>query len=190
MQGLSPSKLAGLVPRRGRPLGPDWLPLQGGGTQGQWAEEYLRLEESEGAEGNMSGGTSTCSGPGEASDLKFPVGTRLREPLTEARFQQIFGVAAQEPELPAESRVPRLCRLWRRRVRACSGAGAWRLLLARLPPLRWLPHYRWRAWLLGDAVAGVTVGVVHVPQGESQSGRAQASEGFVEEAWAGVSWSL
>uniref|UniRef100_A0A286XXB2 Solute carrier family 26 member 10 n=1 Tax=Cavia porcellus TaxID=10141 RepID=A0A286XXB2_CAVPO len=119
----------------------------------------------EGAEGNMSGGTSTCSGPGEASDLKFPVGTRLREPLTEARFQQIFGVAAQEPELPAESRVPRLCRLWRRRVRACSGAGAWRLLLARLPPLRWLPHYRWRAWLLGDAVAGVTVGVVHVPQG-------------------------
>ncbi|XP_063111092.1 solute carrier family 26 member 10 isoform X2 [Cavia porcellus] len=113
----------------------------------------------------MSGGTSTCSGPGEASDLKFPVGTRLREPLTEARFQQIFGVAAQEPELPAESRVPRLCRLWRRRVRACSGAGAWRLLLARLPPLRWLPHYRWRAWLLGDAVAGVTVGVVHVPQG-------------------------
>lgn len=40
------------------------------------------------------------------------------------------------------------------------------MLLARLPPLRWLPHYRWRAWLLGDAVAGVTVGVVHVPQGE------------------------
>ncbi|EFB28888.1 hypothetical protein PANDA_004130, partial [Ailuropoda melanoleuca] len=39
------------------------------------------------------------------------------------------------------------------------------LLLARLPPLRWLPHYRWRAWLLGDALAGVTVGIVHVPQG-------------------------
>ena len=38
--------------------------------------------------------------------------------------------------------------------------------MARLPPLRWLPHYRWRAWLLGDAVAGLTVGIVHVPQGE------------------------
>lgn len=41
------------------------------------------------------------------------------------------------------------------------------MLLARLPPLRWLPQYRWRAWLLGDAVAGITVGVVHVPQGKS-----------------------
>ncbi|XP_012933742.1 solute carrier family 26 member 10 isoform X1 [Heterocephalus glaber] len=115
----------------------------------------------------MSGlpGTSTCSGPGKDSDLKSPLGTRLREPLTEARFQQLFGGAEQEPEPPAEPCVPKLCRLWRLWARACSGPGAWRLLLARLPPLCWLPHYRWRAWLLGDVVAGVTVGVVHVPQG-------------------------
>ncbi|XP_014699509.1 solute carrier family 26 member 10 isoform X1 [Equus asinus] len=115
----------------------------------------------------MSGllGARTCPGPGEASDLKSPRGARFREPLTEARFQQLFGDAEQEPELLAESRLSLLCRLWRRRARACSGPGAWRLLLARLPPLRWLPHYRWRAWLLGDAVAGVTVGIVHVPQG-------------------------
>ncbi|XP_070477990.1 solute carrier family 26 member 10 isoform X1 [Equus przewalskii] len=115
----------------------------------------------------MSGllGARTCPGPGEASDLKSPQGARFREPLTEARFQQLFGDAEQEPELLAESRLSLLCRLWRRRARACSGPGAWRLLLARLPPLRWLPHYRWRAWLLGDAVAGVTVGIVHVPQG-------------------------
>ncbi|XP_013376361.1 PREDICTED: solute carrier family 26 member 10 isoform X2 [Chinchilla lanigera] len=115
----------------------------------------------------MSGlpGASPCSAPGEAADVKSPLATGLREPLTEARFQQLFGVAEQEPELPAERRVPQLCGLWRRRARACSWPGAWRLLLARLPPLRWLPRYRWRAWLLGDAVAGVTVGVVHVPQG-------------------------
>ncbi|XP_062932389.1 solute carrier family 26 member 10-like [Cynocephalus volans] len=115
----------------------------------------------------MSGllGVRTCPGPGETSDLKSLLGTRLREPLTEARFQQLFGSAEQEPGLPAETRLPRLWRLWRRRAGACSGPGAWRLLLARLPPLRWLPHYRWRAWLLGDAVAGVTVGIVHVPQG-------------------------
>ncbi|KAM5287932.1 LOW QUALITY PROTEIN: solute carrier family 26 member 10-like [Ctenodactylus gundi] len=113
----------------------------------------------------MSGlpGTRTCSGLGETSDLKSPLGTRLREPLTEARFRQLFGGA--EGELPAEPRLARLRRLWRQWARACSGPEAWRLLQARLPPLRWLSHYRWRAWLLGDAVAGVTVGIVHVPQG-------------------------
>ncbi|XP_066865725.1 solute carrier family 26 member 10-like isoform X3 [Kogia breviceps] len=115
----------------------------------------------------MSGlpGASTCPGPGEASDLKSPLGAKFREPLTEARFQQLFGDAEQEPELLAEPRWSRLRRLWRGPARACSGPGPWPLLRARLPPLRWLPHYRWRAWLLGDAVAGVTVGVVHVPQG-------------------------
>ncbi|XP_008575642.1 PREDICTED: solute carrier family 26 member 10 [Galeopterus variegatus] len=115
----------------------------------------------------MSGllGVRTCPGPGETSDLKSLLGTRFREPLTEARFQQLFGSAEQEPGLPAEPHLPRLWGLWGRRAGPCSGPGAWRLLLARLPPLRWLPHYRWRAWLLGDAVAGVTVGIVHVPQG-------------------------
>ncbi|XP_011918679.1 PREDICTED: solute carrier family 26 member 10 isoform X5 [Cercocebus atys] len=115
----------------------------------------------------MSGiqGTRTHPGAGDTSDLKYPLGTRLREALTEARFHQLFGGEEQEPELPAERRFPRLFGLWRLRARACSGTGAWRLLQARLPPLHWLPHYRWRAWLLGDAVAGVTVGIVHVPQG-------------------------
>lgn len=116
--------------------------------------------------GKMSGllGARTCLSPVEASNFKSPLGAKNREPLTEARFQQLFGGAEQETELLAEPRWSRLCSLLRRR--ACSGPGAWRLLLARLPPLRWLPRYRWRAWLLGDAVAGVTVGIVHVPQGE------------------------
>ncbi|XP_047642999.1 solute carrier family 26 member 10-like [Phacochoerus africanus] len=116
----------------------------------------------------MSGlrSTRTCPGLGEASDLKYPLGSKFREPLTQARFQQLFGDAEQDSELHAEPCWSRLRRQWRRRrASACSGPGAWRLLLARLPPLRWLPHYRWRAWLLGDAVAGVTVGIVHVPQG-------------------------
>nr|XP_021513322.1 solute carrier family 26 member 10 isoform X2 [Meriones unguiculatus] len=109
--------------------------------------------------------SGTCAGPEEVSDLQSPLSSRFREPLTHARFQELFGGAEPEPELPPEPGLPWLCRLWRRRARACSGPGAWRVLLARLPPLHWLPHYRWRAWLLGDAVAGVTVGVVHVPQG-------------------------
>ncbi|XP_077769690.1 solute carrier family 26 member 10-like isoform X1 [Canis aureus] len=121
----------------------------------------------------MSGlpGAGTCPGLGETSDLKSPLGAKFREPLTEARFQQLFGDAEPEPELPAEPRGSRPCGRWARwarrarRAGARSGPGAGRLLRARLPPLRWLPRYRWRAWLLGDAVAGVTVGIVHVPQG-------------------------
>ncbi|XP_006859662.1 PREDICTED: solute carrier family 26 member 10 [Chrysochloris asiatica] len=115
----------------------------------------------------MSGflGAGNGPGPGEVSDLRSPVGTGFRKPLTEARFRQLFGDAEEEPDLPVEPGLSGLLRLWRLRARACSGSGAWRQLLARLPPLRWLPRYHWRAWLLGDAVAGVTVGIVHVPQG-------------------------
>ncbi|XP_031205084.1 solute carrier family 26 member 10 [Mastomys coucha] len=118
----------------------------------------------QGAKDKMSGplASGACSDPEEASDVKSPLSSRFREPLTHARFQELFGGAEQEPELPAEPCLPWLRR---RRADACSGPGAWRMLLARLPPLRWLPQYRWRAWLLGDAVAGITVGVVHVPQG-------------------------
>ncbi|XP_075407496.1 solute carrier family 26 member 10-like isoform X2 [Tenrec ecaudatus] len=115
----------------------------------------------------MSGllGASTCPGAGEVSDLRSSLGPGFRKPLTEAGFRQLFGDAEEEPVLPTESRWSPWLRLWRRRAGACSGSWARRMLLARLPPLRWLPGYRWRAWLLGDAVAGVTVGVVHVPQG-------------------------
>ncbi|KAM4881840.1 solute carrier family 26 member 10-like [Thomomys bottae] len=115
----------------------------------------------------MSGlrSSRTSSGSGEASHLKSPLDTKTRQPLTETGFQQLFRDAEPEPELPAEPRLSRLCRLWRRPAGTCSWLGAWRLLQARLPVLCWLPRYRWRAWMLGDAVAGVTVGVVHVPQG-------------------------
>uniref|UniRef100_A0A8C9NYJ8 SLC26A/SulP transporter domain-containing protein n=1 Tax=Spermophilus dauricus TaxID=99837 RepID=A0A8C9NYJ8_SPEDA len=59
----------------------------------------------------MSGllGARTCSSPGEASDLKYPLGTRLREPLTEARFQQLFGDEEQVQELPTEPRGGGCC---------------------------------------------------------------------------------
>ncbi|XP_049739649.1 solute carrier family 26 member 10-like isoform X2 [Elephas maximus indicus] len=119
------------------------------------------------AKGRMSGilGSKNCPGQGEVSGLRSPLGTGFRKPLTEDQFRQLFGDAEEESELSAEHSLSGLLRLWRRRARACSRSGAWRLLLGRLPPLSWLPSYRWRAWLLGDAVAGVTVGIVHVPQG-------------------------
>nr|BAC35076.1 unnamed protein product [Mus musculus] len=75
----------------------------------------------------MSGplASGTCSDPEEVSDLKSPLSSRFREPLTHARFQELFGGAEPEPELPAEPCLPCLCRLRRRRASACSGPGAW-----------------------------------------------------------------
>ncbi|XP_043823164.1 solute carrier family 26 member 10-like isoform X2 [Dromiciops gliroides] len=116
----------------------------------------------------MSESSSTVSSPvlGEESDPVTSPGSEavsgVLSPLTEALFQRHFGGAEQSLDpLPDQ-----LLRGFRDKlVRICSRREAWRLLRARFPPLTWLPWYRWRTWLLGDAVAGVTVGVVHVPQG-------------------------
>lgn len=37
-------------------------------------------------------------------------------------------------------------------------------LLGFFPILKWLPHYKLREWLLGDAMSGVIVGILLVPQ--------------------------
>uniref|UniRef100_A0A8D3BZD3 Solute carrier family 26 member 10 n=1 Tax=Scophthalmus maximus TaxID=52904 RepID=A0A8D3BZD3_SCOMX len=39
------------------------------------------------------------------------------------------------------------------------------LLRDRVPIVQWLPRYRLRKWILGDTVAGLTVGILHIPQG-------------------------
>lgn len=38
-------------------------------------------------------------------------------------------------------------------------------LLSVVPALRWVPTYRVRDQLLGDVIAGITVAVMHIPQG-------------------------
>lgn len=39
---------------------------------------------------------------------------------------------------------------------------AW--LIGRVPIVRWLPHYDWRRWTIWDLIAGLTVGLMLVPQ--------------------------
>lgn len=48
----------------------------------------------------------------------------------------------------------------------CSHAGVWKAVKGRLPFLDWLPKYNPRHALLGDLIAGITVGVMSIPQGE------------------------
>ena len=50
-------------------------------------------------------------------------------------------------------------------VAQCSGAGLLRWARALVPILSWLPAYRWRENMLSDLVAGLTVAVMHIPQG-------------------------
>ncbi|KAJ8394019.1 hypothetical protein AAFF_G00053630 [Aldrovandia affinis] len=47
---------------------------------------------------------------------------------------------------------------------ACSTGRAKNLVLGFFPILSWLPRYRFRDWLLGDAMSGLIVGILLVPQ--------------------------
>uniref|UniRef100_F1L6E5 Sulfate permease family protein 3 n=1 Tax=Ascaris suum TaxID=6253 RepID=F1L6E5_ASCSU len=40
-----------------------------------------------------------------------------------------------------------------------------RFLVSFVPIIEWLPQYSWKRNLLGDFMAGITVGIMHVPQG-------------------------
>ncbi|XP_051865496.1 solute carrier family 26 member 10 [Pristis pectinata] len=54
-----------------------------------------------------------------------------------------------------------------RRSCACSGNAGKRFWRKRLPFLTWLPRYKVKRWLIGDIIAGLTVGIIHIPQGMS-----------------------
>lgn len=47
----------------------------------------------------------------------------------------------------------------------CSGERLKRFFLNRLPFIGIMKNYKVREWLLGDIVAGLTVGIMHLPQG-------------------------
>nr|XP_033794026.1 solute carrier family 26 member 10 [Geotrypetes seraphini] len=82
-----------------------------------------------------------------------------RNIYTEEQFQRIYG-AAEDLEKPLANLKERL----KRRCK-CSCRDACQLLRARLPIVDWIPRYKLKKWLLGDFIAGLTVGIIHIPQG-------------------------
>lgn len=47
---------------------------------------------------------------------------------------------------------------------SCTPEKAKSKILAFIPILKWLPHYKLKAWILGDVMSGLIVGVLLVPQ--------------------------
>ncbi|XP_067880796.1 solute carrier family 26 member 10 isoform X3 [Heterodontus francisci] len=82
-----------------------------------------------------------------------------RSIYTEDQFDQSFSRSKEE-----EKSVKSL-RQMARRIFACSGNAWKRFLKERLPCLTWLPRYKIKRWLIADIIAGLTVGIIHIPQG-------------------------
>ncbi|XP_039188662.1 solute carrier family 26 member 10-like isoform X2 [Crotalus tigris] len=79
---------------------------------------------------------------------------------TQENFQQVYGVPLEQ-----ESSLARMVKGRLSRCCHCSKAAALHLFRSRMPIANWLPKYQPKKWLLGDLVAGLTVGVIHIPQG-------------------------
>ncbi|XP_056305744.1 solute carrier family 26 member 10 [Danio aesculapii] len=81
-----------------------------------------------------------------------------RNIYTEDRFRQTYGTEDQSGGRERlRDRLAQRC--------SCSQVECVHLLHKRLPVCSWLPKYKLRKWLLGDIIAGLTVGIVHIPQG-------------------------
>ncbi|KAK9954157.1 hypothetical protein ABG768_016252 [Culter alburnus] len=81
-----------------------------------------------------------------------------RNIYTEDRFRQTYGTEAQSRGRERlRDRLAQRC--------SCSQVECVHLLKKRLPVCSWLPKYKLKKWLLGDIIAGLTVGIVHIPQG-------------------------
>ncbi|KAI1892239.1 hypothetical protein AGOR_G00131310 [Albula goreensis] len=81
-----------------------------------------------------------------------------RNIFTEDRFKQSYGTGVKTGEGERlRDKVFKRCR--------CSQSAFLHLLKERVPIFNWLPRYRLKKWILGDTVAGLTVGILHIPQG-------------------------
>ena len=48
----------------------------------------------------------------------------------------------------------------------CTRESLWQIAKAKLPILSWLIGYDFKNWLVGDLIAGITIAIFHIPQGQ------------------------
>nr|XP_015823359.2 solute carrier family 26 member 10 isoform X2 [Nothobranchius furzeri] len=81
-----------------------------------------------------------------------------RNIYSEDRFKQAYGSEDDtRGSLRLRDKLAGTCR--------CSKQACLHLAKERVPIFSWLPRYRLKKWILGDTVAGLTVGILHIPQG-------------------------
>uniref|UniRef100_A0A668SXL7 STAS domain-containing protein n=1 Tax=Oreochromis aureus TaxID=47969 RepID=A0A668SXL7_OREAU len=81
-----------------------------------------------------------------------------RSIYTEDRFKQAYGSDDNASgSLRLREKLAGRCR--------CSKRACLHLLRERVPIFSWLPRYKLKKWILGDTIAGLTVGILHIPQG-------------------------
>ncbi|XP_041654280.1 solute carrier family 26 member 10 [Cheilinus undulatus] len=81
-----------------------------------------------------------------------------RNIYTEDRFKQAYGSDdSASGSLRLREKLAGRC--------MCSKRACLHLLKERIPIFSWLPRYRLKKWILGDTIAGLTVGILHIPQG-------------------------
>ncbi|KAI1707380.1 sulfate permease family domain-containing protein [Ditylenchus destructor] len=76
--------------------------------------------------------------------------------LNQEQFDEIF---QYKPAPPFRFHLRRHCRCF------LSPQNCFNFILSFFPVLQWLPDYSWKNNIVGDFVAGITVGIIHVPQG-------------------------
>nr|7V73_A Chain A, Prestin [Homo sapiens]7V74_A Chain A, prestin [Homo sapiens]7V75_A Chain A, prestin [Homo sapiens] len=77
----------------------------------------------------------------------------------------VYSQELLEEELEKKDRVPKTLGDKLKKSFRCSPKKAKNLLLSFFPILEWLPKYNLKEWLLGDLIAGLTVGSLQIPQG-------------------------
>uniref|UniRef100_A0A183BN78 STAS domain-containing protein n=1 Tax=Globodera pallida TaxID=36090 RepID=A0A183BN78_GLOPA len=90
-----------------------------------------------------------------------------RPPMNQDEFDHRFAYRGPEQFSDEGDDLCRQTRkLLRHYYRPCTSPHAFlHFILRFIPILNWLPAYKWRQCLLADAIGGLTVGIMHVPQG-------------------------
>ncbi|XP_055336056.1 sulfate transporter-like [Paramacrobiotus metropolitanus] len=84
-------------------------------------------------------------------------------------FDTTYGLCAPGPPLTPWDDIKRIARKKWRRKKATSGrcdrVCMYNVMVKWFPIIDWLGKYKWREYLVTDVIAGLTVGVLNVPQG-------------------------
>uniref|UniRef100_T1J0G6 STAS domain-containing protein n=1 Tax=Strigamia maritima TaxID=126957 RepID=T1J0G6_STRMM len=80
-----------------------------------------------------------------------------RPAFTQASFNEAFQYVEDKPS----DCCPTQCECMLR----CSPRCVWRFVKSRIPMLEWIQYYNIRSNIVNDLIAGLTVGIMHIPQG-------------------------